>query len=103
MYPEKKYNQTVFTCYDASEPSHFCQRGENWGVFTADECDWIISLSQNVATSQNYIAEVTNPSYRQVSAWEIYQTQETSRNNIQPLQYLLPCFLWLRVGVGFVE
>ena len=78
MCPEKKYNQTVFTCYDASEPSHFCQRGENWGAFSADECDRIISLSQNVATAQNYIVEVTNPSYRQVSAWEISQTQETN-------------------------
>ena len=34
--------------------------------------------SQNVETSQNCIVEVTNPSYRQVSAWSVYQTQETN-------------------------
>ncbi|MCL2932534.1 MAG: 2OG-Fe(II) oxygenase [Trichodesmium sp. MAG_R03] len=78
IYPEKKYNQTIFTCYDSSNASNFCPRGENWGAFTVDECDWIISLLQNVETSQNCIVEVTNPSYRQVSAWSIYQTQETN-------------------------
>ncbi|NEQ35295.1 MAG: 2OG-Fe(II) oxygenase [Okeania sp. SIO3I5] len=78
MYPEKKYNQAAFTCYDASEQSHFCQPGENWGALTAQECDWIISLSQNLATGQNYIVPATNPSYRQVSAWKISQTQETN-------------------------
>ncbi|MGD1808205.1 2OG-Fe(II) oxygenase [Dapis sp. BLCC M126] len=78
MYPDKKYNQAAFTCYDASEQSHFCKPGENWGAFTADECDWIISLSQNLATGQNYIVKATNPSYRQVSAWKISQNQETN-------------------------
>ncbi|MDJ0557093.1 MAG: 2OG-Fe(II) oxygenase [Microcoleaceae cyanobacterium MO_207.B10] len=91
IYPEKKYNQTKFTCYDAGEPSHFCKKGENWGAFTKDECNWIISLSNNVAVAkpQSYTVEDVNSNNHQVSSWEIYQTQKTN-------------WLWQRLINNFV-
>lgn len=78
MYPEKKYNQTPFTCYDGSESSHFCRKGENWGAFTAQECDWITSFSQNPFKEKSYGFEGFNHSYHQANVWEISQTQETN-------------------------
>ncbi|MGB3513150.1 MAG: 2OG-Fe(II) oxygenase [Microcoleaceae cyanobacterium] len=77
IYPQKKSNYTVFACYDAGEASHFCQKGDNWGAFTASECDSIISLSKNVAKLQSDTVESINPTYRQVSIWEIDRTEET--------------------------
>lgn len=77
MYPPKKSNYTVFACYDAGELSHFCKAGENWGAFTANECNSIISLSNNVAKLQSYTVEGINPTYPQASLWEIHETAET--------------------------
>ncbi|NET43283.1 MAG: 2OG-Fe(II) oxygenase [Okeania sp. SIO2B3] len=78
MYPEKKYNQTPFTCYDGSQPSHFCQKGENWGAFTAQECEWIISYSQNLFKEKSHRFEGLHQNYRQTNAWEISQTEATN-------------------------
>ena len=78
MYPEQKYNQTAFACYDSSNSSHFCQKGENWGAFRSDECEWIISLSKNLVKRQGYKVQSLEPRYRQVTAWGIDQTKETN-------------------------
>ena len=38
IYPQQKYRQIKYAYYDASQKEHFCQPGENWGAFTAQEC-----------------------------------------------------------------
>ncbi len=76
MYPEKKYNQSAFSCYNASVPRPFSQKGENGGAFTASKCDWIVSLSQHLAKSPSYTAKDINSSYRQVSVWGVHETKK---------------------------
>ncbi|NEP44712.1 MAG: hypothetical protein F6K35_38060, partial [Okeania sp. SIO2H7] len=47
LYPNKKQADTIFVAYDAKDPNNFCPPGQNWGAFTAEECDRILELSKS--------------------------------------------------------
>lgn len=76
MYPTPKYHQVTYVSYDASQASHFCKPGENWGAFTAAECDSIIALSTLFESRKPTVDGKFQPDKRQVTAWKIDYSQE---------------------------
>jgi len=76
MYPTPKSHQVTYVSYDASKRSHFCKPGENWGAFTAQECDWIISLSKYFQCRQPTVDKKPQLHRRQVTTWQIDYSQE---------------------------
>lgn len=77
MYPTPKSRQVSFASYDASQPRNFCQPGENWGAFTAQECDRIIALSKTCPSRRPTVDGKVKPHMRQVSAWQVDYSEET--------------------------
>lgn len=93
IYPQQKYRQIKYACYDASQPDHFCKPGENWGAFTAEECDWIISLSEQTPPNQGTVDGTIKPEFRQVNVWGISYSEsnrwlwERLINNVKYTNY----------------
>lgn len=77
IYPQQKYHQVKYSCYDASKPEHFCKPGENWGAFTAEECEWIISFSKQIPPNQGTVDGKVKPEFRQVNVWGISYSEST--------------------------
>jgi len=71
LYPKKKQADTLFIAYDAQEPKNFCPPGQNWGAFTAEECDRILDFSKN--TQMNAIAREDF----QAKMWSINYNEQT--------------------------
>lgn len=78
MYPTPKFHQVTYASYDASKASHFCKPGENWGAFTAQECDSIIALSKVFESRRPTVDGIYQPKRRQVTAWKIDYSEEIS-------------------------
>ncbi|MDJ0557094.1 MAG: 2OG-Fe(II) oxygenase [Microcoleaceae cyanobacterium MO_207.B10] len=77
IYPQQKHHQITYTCYDANRKEHFCKPGENWGAFTAEECDWIISLSEKIKPAKPTVDGKLKPEFRQVNVWGLNYSEPT--------------------------
>lgn len=82
LYPKKKQSDTLFIAYDAKEPRNFCPPGQNWGAFTAQECDRVLSLSKSeksiqlsnanndgIAKNHHHQAEMRSINYNDQTQW----------------------------------
>ena len=74
---QQKYRQTKYACYDGSQKDHFCKPDENWGAFTAQECERVISLSKQIKPSKPIVDGKVNPEIRQVNAWGVSYSEST--------------------------
>ena len=77
IYPQQKYRQIKYAYYDASQKEHFCQPGENWGAFTAQECERVISLSKEMKLSKGIVDGKIKPEIRQVNVWGLSYSEST--------------------------
>ena len=77
IYPEQKYRQITYACYDGSKKEDFCQPGENWGALTEKECDWVISLSKKIKPSNPTVDGKLNSDFRKVTAWGVNYSAST--------------------------
>ena len=77
IYPEQKHHHIKYACYDASQKQHFCKPGENWGAFTAKDCERVISLSKQIQPAKSTVDGKSKPEYRQVKVWGIHYSEST--------------------------
>ena len=78
IIPQQKYRQTKYACYDGSQKEHFCKPDENWGAFTAQECERVISLSKQIKPSKPIVDGKVNPEIRQVNAFQAFDFLEVA-------------------------
>ena len=77
IFPKQKYCQSKYTCYDASQKEHFCKSDENWGAFTGQECEKVISLSKQIKPSKAIVDGRMKHEIRKVNAWGISYSEST--------------------------
>jgi PKHD-type hydroxylase len=79
LYPQKKQADTLFVAYDAKDSNNFCPPGQNWGAFTDEECDRVLSLSKSEKSIRlpKDKMEAIARDYHQAEMWSINYSEQT--------------------------
>ncbi len=77
IYPQQKYHQVTYACYDASQPENFYLIDKNWGPFTTLECETIISLSEQIDSELPVVDQKFQPELRLVNLWSLNYLEST--------------------------